>query len=440
MRLEQGGAARDAWRNVAGRASASTPARRQRDTLTLQGDIYSGDEQLQSAVMATVERRQYPGPLDSQLLGDSDMSLQVYYDRTHLMLPVPAALVAPAGSSRTISTRTTWTFSTASVGSRQRSCGDSVIVSRTTTSRTRRARLFLPAVLDQNLFSGFVQDEISLREDLALTLGTKLEHNDYTGFEIRAQRPPAVGCHERQSLWAAVSRAVRTPSRIDRDISQPIPVISSSSSKVASGSSRRSCWPTSSDRGQLGSRSHRLALDLLQRVRRAAQHFRQSSRPVFGLPFPFFFENNLEGTTWGFELSADAQLLERGACTPRYRLLGEDLRVVPGKSDFNNTLNETARPGTAGAAALLARSSRQPGTRCNLPLGWTIASRTTRAYRRWSPHTELDLRLAWRPSPAVELSIAGRKLLHSEHVEYGVPGPGRVALQRQVYGSVTWRH
>ena len=67
----------------------------------------------------------------------------------------------------------------------------------------------------------FVQDELALTEDLNLTLGLKLEHNDYTGMEtlpnLRLAWRPAAG----QLVWGALSRAVRAPARLDRDIRLP---------------------------------------------------------------------------------------------------------------------------------------------------------------------------------------------------------------------------
>src|SRR5690606_13001406 len=80
---------------------------------------------------------------------------------------------------------------------------------------------FSPGELNQSLYNVFVQDEITLREGLALTLGTKLEHTDYTGFEYEPNIRLQWDVTGRQVAWAAVSRAVRAPSRIDRDISLP---------------------------------------------------------------------------------------------------------------------------------------------------------------------------------------------------------------------------
>src|SRR5207245_502127 len=76
--------------------------------------------------------------------------------------------------------------------------------------------------LSRQLFGGFVQDEIALVKDrLRLTLGTKIEHNDYTGFEIEPSGHLAWTPTPRQTVWGAISRAVRTPSRIDREFFVP---------------------------------------------------------------------------------------------------------------------------------------------------------------------------------------------------------------------------
>ncbi len=79
--------------------------------------------------------------------------------------------------------------------------------------------IFDPKSRTDNLFSGFLQDRISIiHKKLDITLGTKLEHNDYSGFEVqpsfRIRYKPSI----HQLFWAAISRAVRTPSRADHDM------------------------------------------------------------------------------------------------------------------------------------------------------------------------------------------------------------------------------
>ena len=69
-----------------------------------------------------------------------------------------------------------------------------------------------------SLVDGFVQDEVRLRTDLHLTAGLKLEHSSYTGVELMPNVRLAWTPSDRAMLWAAISRAVRTPSRIERDL------------------------------------------------------------------------------------------------------------------------------------------------------------------------------------------------------------------------------
>ncbi|MBU1138580.1 MAG: TonB-dependent receptor, partial [Proteobacteria bacterium] len=75
-----------------------------------------------------------------------------------------------------------------------------------------------PQIREDNLFSGFLQGRIPFAEDKGeITLGTKLEHNDYTGFEWQPSARAMWNLSADHSLWGAISRSVRTPSRIEHD-------------------------------------------------------------------------------------------------------------------------------------------------------------------------------------------------------------------------------
>ena len=93
---------------------------------------------------------------------------------------------------------------------------------------TRSYKANSPAVtiLDDNiplnLFSAFVQDEFKIIPDqLTFTLGTKIEHNDFTGFEVQPSARLVFNPTANQTVWAAVSRAVRTPSEVEGRDSPP---------------------------------------------------------------------------------------------------------------------------------------------------------------------------------------------------------------------------
>ena len=77
---------------------------------------------------------------------------------------------------------------------------------------------FEPHQQTDSIYSWFLQDQIPLVSDhLWLTLGSKFEHNNYSGFEVQPNVLLLWAPTAHQSLWAAVTRAVRTPSRLDQD-------------------------------------------------------------------------------------------------------------------------------------------------------------------------------------------------------------------------------
>src|SRR5437660_2958158 len=76
-----------------------------------------------------------------------------------------------------------------------------------------------PNQLTLNPFSAFIQDEISLVDKrLRLTFGSKFEHNDFTGFEVQPNARLLWTLTPNQSVWTAVSRAVRTPALTDEGL------------------------------------------------------------------------------------------------------------------------------------------------------------------------------------------------------------------------------
>lgn len=102
---------------------------------------------------------------------------------------------------------------------------------------------FLPAERDSQLYSAFVHDEIALvPEYLSLILGSRFEHNRYSGFEIQPNGRLLWTPDPHHTVWASVSRAVRTPSRGEQDILYRQSVIPP---PLAFAPPRRTCFPRS---------------------------------------------------------------------------------------------------------------------------------------------------------------------------------------------------
>lgn len=437
--LSNGTGAEDSWTLSQGgfRLDAEpTP----QDTLTLQGDFYENDEDQWDADPARTTGGNILGRWSHAFAGGSDMTLQVYYDRTHLFLPAPPMTVgdvvlAPGGTLlEDLDTYDVDFQHHFHAGERHHIVWG--LAYRFTRDNVQNSPPlgFFPPELDQNLFSGFVQDEIKLHDRMTLTLGTKVEHNDYTGTEIEPGIRIQSTLTPDQTIWAAVSRAVRAPSRIDRDSSLGSPpyfVLLTGSADFESETvvAYEAGWRT-----QFG-----------QSVTAAISAFYNEYDDVRSTVlnpvtiFPLFFQNGLEGETYGFEFTASWQVAERWRMHASYNLLREDIRVKPGQTDFNNALNETADPRQQGAL----RSSWDPAPGWELDAAWrwvdSLPTNDAGTVVTLPAYMELDVRLAWKPTERIELSLVGQNLLHRRHPEYRVSNSPQVEIERAFYGKVAWR-
>jgi iron complex outermembrane recepter protein len=111
-----------------------------------------------------------------------------------------------------------------------------------------------------------------------------------------------------------------------------------------------------------------------------------------------------------------------------------DIRPKPGSADT-----------TAGASEA-ADSDRQFSLHSSLDLPghfefdalFRYVSRITNPTQDVPPYSELDLRLAWRPTPNLEFSVVGQNLLQNRHAEFGAPGVQQ-GIERSAYGKITFR-
>jgi iron complex outermembrane receptor protein len=162
--------------------------------------------------------------------------------------------------------------------------------------------------------------------------------------------------------------------------------------------------------------------------------------PVFGLPFPLFYDNDLEGESYGAELTLTWQALAWWKLHTSYSYLEYDIWVRSGASDFNNALNENADP----AHRFSLRSSMELTQNVELDAGYRWVDGFTYnnagTAETFAGYHELEVCLGWQLTPALQLSVTGQNLLHDRHEEYPLSGGGtRVAIQRSVYGKLACR-
>ncbi|HKT73875.1 MAG TPA: TonB-dependent receptor [Steroidobacteraceae bacterium] len=436
--LPGGRSAGDAWHRtqVGFRIDSDTHGP---DTFTVHGDFYTSQEGVPTGNAAQTDGGNLMTRLTHVFSAESDMSLQAYYDRTHLSDPiVPFILngmeLAPAGRAHDdLSTYDLDFQHRFALGSWQRIVWG--LGYRLTQDRVESAPAlgFFPAELNQNLFSAFAQDEMSLGSAWRLIIGSKVEHNDYTGYEFEPNVRLQWNGVPQQTIWSAVSRAARTPSRIDRDLAEPAPP----RTPILAGSPRfGSEYVTAYELGYRGQLAPPLSASLSLFYNSYRDVRSTSLSPTI---LPLFFANNLEGHTSGVELSTRWRLTDAWSMRVGYEYLNEDLRVKPGAFDLNSALNETADP---RHQASLRSSWSLPGhLELDMGLRW-VDSLTTNSgpvAGRVPSYYDLDTRIGWRCTARLEFALVGQNLLHDHHTEYGFPGPDRIEIERGVYGKMTWR-
>ena len=298
---------------------------------------------------------------------------------------------------------------------------------------------FLPNDKTNTLASLFAQDDFSIVPGrLSVSAEIKLEHNNYTGAEMLPSARFLWTPGAEQSIWAAVTRAVRTPSRFERDLS--FQVLIEPATPTFLGVSGSDGFRSETVQAIEG--GHRTLVTRAFYLDVAAFHNRYEGLAGFGAPVtslaaapaPFVllalsFANAVDGTTTGFEVSPDWKPL------PTWQLKGSYSYLRLAVHD---------RDGFAGAAAGSGHAGMSPHhqvrvqSRLDLPgrLQLDQTYRFVGELTRWSipGYHAFDARVGWQPTPRVEMSVVGHNLLDPHHPEFG---ENPVEIRRSFYAQVT---
>jgi len=276
------------------------------------------------------------------------------------------------------------------------------------------------------LFSGFVQDEITLApERLKFTIGTKLEHNDFSGWEVQPSARLAWTPTTNQILWAAVSRAVRSPSRIDSDFVLPSPPVPPGATTFSGSRSFDSEKLLAYELGYRIQPFTRLSLSAAPYY-----NFYEDLRSIDQTSTnSFIFENHFKGEVWGIELSANYRATDWWRFRGGYNYLHKHLWPTT-----TNAL-ESVREGNDPHHQFSLQSIMDlPG---HFQFDLTARYVDTLPSPNVPSYLTFDVRLAWIPIPRLELSVVGQNLLDNQHPEFGNV-TGRREIERSVYGKLSW--
>jgi iron complex outermembrane receptor protein len=413
---------------------------------TVQGDAYAGDMGQLAPAVEVIGRPGPTGQLVSKVSGgnllarwrrairpDSDLQVRAYYDYTRRDDP------SFLDTLHTVDIDLQQTFNT----HRQQFLWG--LAGRLTSNRNRSGGIFAvePEASDDLLWSGFVQNQLAISDSLVLTLGSKFERNDFSGFEVQPSVRMAWTPDSRHSLWLAVSRAVRVPTRLERDVqvdaSDPAgnPVF-----RLVGNRDFDAEELVAYEAGYRWQASPQLWFD----VALFHNDYDELVSLELGEPFvdgtgrtiiPILNRNLGGGRSRGAELLVEWQPLANWRLTASYSAL--DLELESSGLDLNRNvwLDGTTPRGMSGLRSLITLNQVEIDAmfRHHTRIRRLPADITGEGIDAYST---LDLRLGWQLGPQWRLSLVGQNLLDEEHVEFGTPAT-RCALSRTAWVKAEWR-
>ncbi len=304
------------------------------------------------------------------------------------------------------------------------------------------------------LFSAFFQDEISLREDrLNLTLGSKIEHNDFTGVEIQPSARLMWRAHDAHRLWTAVSRAVRTPMRAEDEFEVLLAVVPPGSptnpGPIPVGVVLQGTEDIEAEEVLAYELGYRFVQPLvsadvaifyndysnLTTIEPGELDVRYLADPPY-VAQPMIFENSDQVSDYGLELALAWKPSNWMDWDLAYTYLkndtddtGEGPRTEIFSPEHLLSVSFGLRPISAVEFNAGLRHVDESLARSSVDLdGVLIPSYTT-----------VDVRLAWQMNEDLELSVVGQNLLEENHLEYTSESfTFATEVPRSFYGKVKW--
>lgn len=297
-----------------------------------------------------------------------------------------------------------------------------------------------PEYLNQHILSTFIQDEILILPDtLSLIIGSKFEYNAPADPEIQPSIRLIYLPHHNHAFWAAVSRAVRIPSRLEHDIEKVdrvdiIPPLNEGerSEVITLGND-----DLKSEKLTAYEVGYRLLLFSQLQLNTTAFYndydeligLDHNNNPQSGAEgtYELSYENSLHATAYGVELDANWQATDSWLLKATYTHLMTDVSDSPLRPEFREYKPERSNPQNLFSI----RSAWDVTSDVDFDLWFRFVGRLPE--KDIDSYTTLDARIAWRFSKSLELSLVGQNLFERGHEEYSA-----LEVERSIYGKIDW--
>lgn len=392
------------------------------DTITFQGDGYSGRFGQLNAADVEVDGGNIIGRWTRNLATDSSLTVQAYFDRTHRLIPT---VFEEHRNTFDLEFQHQFRY-----GQHDIVYGANYRISSDEIGNLGPTLAFLPAERTVHLVSAYVQDEWHIvPEKFSVTAGSKFEYNSFSGFEVQPTGRFTWLPGEGQTVWGAVSRAVRTPTRVDQDFVAPNPTTPGLPSFLLANPDFESEELIAYELGYRVKPANNLSFDL-------AIYYNdyddiRSVEPLSPSSFPVILENNLTARSYGGSLGMKWRATDWWRVDGSVSFLQLDFYRKAGSADPNPGTSEGNDPN----CTFLVHSA------IDLPHNVEFDSYLRYVGDLPSPATpsylELDLRLGWSPIKNFEVALVGRNLLDDHHPEFRGTLITR-EVGRSIYGTFRW--
>lgn len=300
----------------------------------------------------------------------------------------------------------------------------------------------VPQVETDHIHTGFLQDEVHfLNDKVIVTAGAKLQHNNFSGFDVQPTFRALWNPNHHQSFWAAVTRAVTTPSRLEEgmrlfggelSVNPPLFLLVSGNPQFQSETL------LGYEGGYRHLLSHHLYIDL-DVFHNDYNHLQSFGPPtLLGNDLTIFYENAIAGSTNGVEIGPSWKPVPWWKLSGSYSFVGIDFHATSPGSDISSTGSVRTYEGSSPEHQIKIQSNIDMGKKFEFDQDYYYVSALPA--QKVSAYQTMDGRFEWKLAKELSLSVVGQNLFQPYHFEWGTGDPTEalIGIRRSAYLQLLW--